>query len=118
VRARRGKGSTYAVDDGERLLLIDPTTLPAPILDLAADRETVIVLTNPWHERHARNLSESLGAPVFAPPPDDEGTGMRPPYDVARWSLILQQARPHVRIRPQPSGGGSKRECLGTPPYG
>ena len=33
--------SSYAVDDGERLLLIDPTTPPAPILDLAADRETV-----------------------------------------------------------------------------
>ncbi len=100
--------SSYAVDDGERLLLIDPTTPPAPIVDLAADRETVIVLTNPWHERDARSLSESLGAPVFAPPPDDDGTGMRmpaqlfsagdrlpfgveafpgrePPYDVLLW---------------------------------
>jgi glyoxylase-like metal-dependent hydrolase (beta-lactamase superfamily II) len=68
----------------------------------------VIVLTNPWHERHARTLSESLGAPVFAPPPDDNGTGIpmparlfsagdrlpfgveafpggEPPYDVLLW---------------------------------
>jgi glyoxylase-like metal-dependent hydrolase (beta-lactamase superfamily II) len=71
--------SSYAIDDGERLLLIDPTMPPAPILDLAADRETVIVLTNPWHERAARSLSERLGAPVFAPPPDDGGTGVRMP---------------------------------------
>ena len=71
--------SSYAVDDGERLLLIDPTTPRAPILDLVADRETAIVLTNPWHERDARSLSDSLGAPVFAPPPDDDGTGMRVP---------------------------------------
>ena len=73
--------SSYAVDDRERLLLIDPTTPPAPILDLAAGRETVIVLTNPWHERDARSLSESLGAPVFAPPPDD-GTWIRMPAQV------------------------------------
>jgi hypothetical protein len=46
--------SSYAIDDGERLLLIDPTAPPAPILDLADDRETVIVLTNMWHERDAR----------------------------------------------------------------
>jgi glyoxylase-like metal-dependent hydrolase (beta-lactamase superfamily II) len=49
--------SSYAVDDGERLLLIDPTTPPSPILDLAADRETIIVLTNPWG--HGIELLES-----------------------------------------------------------
>ncbi|MGZ4339837.1 MAG: MBL fold metallo-hydrolase [Gaiellaceae bacterium] len=74
--------SAYAVDDGERLLLIDPTTPPAPILGLAADRETVIVLTNPWHERAARKLSDELGAQVFAPPPDDGGKGIRVPAQV------------------------------------
>jgi glyoxylase-like metal-dependent hydrolase (beta-lactamase superfamily II) len=71
--------SSYAVDDGERLLLIDPTTPPPQILELAADRETVIVLTNPWHERDAPILSERLGAVVFAPPPDDGGKGIRMP---------------------------------------
>lgn len=69
--------SSYAVDDGARLVLVDPTTPPAPILDLAGEREAIIVLTNPWHERDARSLVESLGAAVFAPPPDDSGRGVR-----------------------------------------
>ena len=100
--------SSYAVDDGERLLLVDPTTPPGQILDVARERETVIVLTNPWHERDAPSLSERLGARVFAPPPDDDGRGIRmpaqlfsacdrlpfgvdvypgrePPYDVLLW---------------------------------
>jgi hypothetical protein len=81
---------------------------PAPILDISADRETVIVLTNPGHERDAPSLSETLRAQVFAPLPDDGGTVMRmtaqlfsagdrlpfgveafparePPYDVLLW---------------------------------
>jgi hypothetical protein len=48
---------------------------PAPILDVAADRETVIVLTNPWHERDAPSLSETLRAQVFAPPPTTAARG-------------------------------------------
>ncbi|HEX4679849.1 MAG TPA: hypothetical protein VH210_11685 [Gaiellaceae bacterium] len=74
--------SAYAIDDGERLLLIDPTAPPTPILDLAAERETVIVLTNPWHERAARSLSETLDAQVYAPPPDDNGRGTRIPAEL------------------------------------
>jgi glyoxylase-like metal-dependent hydrolase (beta-lactamase superfamily II) len=100
--------SSYAVDDGRRLLLIDPTAPPAPIAALAADREVIVVLTNPWHERDAPVISERLGAAVFAPPPDDDGKGTRisaqlfvagdrlpfgveafpgrePPYDVLLW---------------------------------
>jgi glyoxylase-like metal-dependent hydrolase (beta-lactamase superfamily II) len=69
--------SSYAIDDGERVLLIDPTTPPAPILDLAAHRETVIVLTNTWHERDAPDLATRLGATVYVPRPDDEGRGIR-----------------------------------------
>lgn len=100
--------SSYAIDLGERLLLIDPTMPPEPIADLASERETLIVLTNTWHERDAPRLSKELGAAVFAPPPDDGGTGIRmpaqrfvpgdrlpfgveafpgsePPYDVLLW---------------------------------
>jgi glyoxylase-like metal-dependent hydrolase (beta-lactamase superfamily II) len=62
--------SSYAIDDGKRLLLIDPTGLPGPVDELAADRETVIVLTCPWHERDTRKLVEPLGASVFSPPHD------------------------------------------------
>jgi len=62
--------SSYAIDDGSRLLLFDPLAVPPQILHLAADREPVIVLTAPWHERDTRGLVERLGAPVFVPPPD------------------------------------------------
>ena len=43
--------SSYAIDDGERLLLFDPLAVPGELVDLAAGRETAIVLTAPWHER-------------------------------------------------------------------
>jgi glyoxylase-like metal-dependent hydrolase (beta-lactamase superfamily II) len=63
--------SSYAIDDGKRLLLIDPVAPPSEIDELAPGRETAIVLTNPWHERDARGLVERLGAPVFVPRPDE-----------------------------------------------
>jgi len=62
--------SSYASDDGERLLLFDPLAVPGDLLDLAAGRETAIVLTAPWHERDAESLVERLGAPVYTPLPD------------------------------------------------
>lgn len=62
--------SSYAIVDGERLLLFDPIAPPSEIEELAADRDTAIVLTCPWHERDTRDLVERLGAPVYAPPPD------------------------------------------------
>ena len=63
--------SSYAIDDGERLLVFDPTTPPSPVDDLAGNRETVVVLTCPWHERDTRRLVERFGASVFVPPPDE-----------------------------------------------
>jgi len=63
--------SSYAIDDGERLLLLDPLALPSEIDELAAERETAIVLTGPWHARDARTLAERLGAPLYVPPPDE-----------------------------------------------
>ena len=62
--------SSYAIDDGARLLLFDPLSVPDEILELAADREPVVVLTAPWHERDTQSLVERLGVPVFLPPPD------------------------------------------------
>ncbi|HEX6400082.1 MAG TPA: MBL fold metallo-hydrolase [Actinomycetota bacterium] len=64
--------SSYAIDDGTRLLLFDPLGVPKEIEELAAGRETAIVLTAPWHERDTRSLLERLGAAVFAPPPDTQ----------------------------------------------
>ena len=62
--------SSYAVDDGTRLVLFDPTEPPGELVELAADREVAIVLTCPWHARDARVLAERFGATFHAPPPD------------------------------------------------
>jgi len=63
--------SSYAIDDGEQLLLIDPTVLPEPVEELAASRETAIVLTCPWHRRDAPELAQRIGAQIYVPPPDE-----------------------------------------------
>jgi glyoxylase-like metal-dependent hydrolase (beta-lactamase superfamily II) len=62
--------SSYAIDDGERLLLFDPLGVPSELEDRSADRETAIVLTAPWHERDSEGLVERLGVPVYTPLPD------------------------------------------------
>ena len=62
--------SSYAIDDGTRLLLFDPLGVPGEIEELAAEREPVVVLTCPWHERDTQSLVERLGVPVFAPAPE------------------------------------------------
>ena len=62
--------SSYAIDDGERLLLFDPLGVPSEIEGLSAERETAIVLTAPWHERDSEQLVERLGVPVYTPLPD------------------------------------------------
>ena len=64
--------SSYAIDEGKRLLLFDPLGVPGEIEELAAERETAIVLTCPWHERDTQSLVERLGVPVFAPPPETQ----------------------------------------------
>ena len=63
--------SSYAIDDGDRLSLFDPLAPPSEIDELAAGRETAIVLTCPWHVRDARGLAERLGAALYVPPPDE-----------------------------------------------
>ena len=62
--------SSYAIADDDRLLLFDPLGMPAELEALAADRETAIVLTAPWHERDSESLVERLGVLVYTPLPD------------------------------------------------
>jgi len=62
--------SSYAIDDGQRLLLFDPLGVPDDLLERTNDREPVIVLTAPWHERDAKQLVERLHATVYTPPAD------------------------------------------------
>jgi glyoxylase-like metal-dependent hydrolase (beta-lactamase superfamily II) len=62
--------SSYAIDDGEQLLLFDPLGVPGDIEERAAERQTAIVLTSPWHERDSKSVVERLGVPVYTPTPD------------------------------------------------
>jgi glyoxylase-like metal-dependent hydrolase (beta-lactamase superfamily II) len=63
--------SSYAIEDGGRLLLFDPLAPPSEIDELAAGREAAVVLTCPWHVRDGRGLAERLGASLYVPPPDE-----------------------------------------------
>jgi hypothetical protein len=62
--------SSYAIDDGERLVLFDPLAPPAEIDRLAKERETAIVLTCPWHRREADAIADRYDATLYVPPPD------------------------------------------------
>jgi hypothetical protein len=62
--------SSYAAALDDYLLLFDPLAVPADILEMGQDRQTVIVLTCPWHERDTEQLVDDLGASVYAPAPD------------------------------------------------
>ncbi|HEU4573289.1 MAG TPA: MBL fold metallo-hydrolase [Candidatus Limnocylindrales bacterium] len=61
--------SSYAIDDGKRLILVDPLRVPDELLAAAPDRAPVILLTAPWHERDAQRLVERLGARIHTPRP-------------------------------------------------
>ena len=87
--SKSGVVSSYAIDDGDQILLFDPLAVPTAIVELAASRQAAIVLTCPWHERDARTLAAQLSAPVYVPPPD-EGSP-----DVA-WLLAGDAAEGHV----------------------
>ncbi len=62
--------TSYAIEDGEQVLLFDPIDPPAEILGPTTQRDVVIVLTAPWHERDTKRLVEQLSATVYSPPPD------------------------------------------------
>ena len=98
--------SSYAIDDDARLLLFDPLSVPSEIEALAAERETAIVLTAPWHERDALRLVERLGVPVFTPLPDTAQ------YLMDTYGLTAEQAgdgSPDARL------AAPREERRGTP---
>ena len=78
--------SSYAVDDGQRLLVFDPIAPPEELFELAGARDTVVVLTSPWHERDMQMLVERLGVPVYAPRPDSAQDLMD------KWGITAEQA--------------------------
>ena len=79
--------SSYAIDDGERLLLFDPIAPPDEVLAGANARELIVVLTNAWHERDTHALVQKHNPPVFFPP--DPGSP-----DLA-WLLSGEIGDPH-----------------------
>ncbi|MGH3017501.1 MAG: hypothetical protein ACRDLU_03900 [Gaiellaceae bacterium] len=87
--SKAGVVSSFAIDNGDQVLLFDPLAPPREIVELAADRQPAIVLTCPWHERDTQSLAERLSAAVFVPPPD-EGSP-----DVA-WLLASDTVEGHL----------------------
>lgn len=69
--------SSYAIDNGEQLALLDPLAVPGALLALAPERDTLIILSAPWHERDSQALVEQLGAPVYTSTPDSAQDLMR-----------------------------------------
>src|SRR5881394_3355050 len=79
-----GPVSAYAIDDGERLILIDPIAVPDDVRALFGSQEVVTVLTSTWHERDAA----SLGFPVWAPAPDRPEDQLVPATRYSGWRRI------------------------------
>ena len=75
-----GPVSENAIDDGARLILIDPIAVPDDVRALFGSREVVTVLTSTWHERDAA----ALGFPARAPWPAPSPRGPARPGDALR----------------------------------
>jgi glyoxylase-like metal-dependent hydrolase (beta-lactamase superfamily II) len=60
--------------------------VPGEIEGRAAERDTAIVLTAPWHERDSEELVQRLGAPVYTPLPDTAE------YLMKKYGITAEQA--------------------------
>src|SRR5205085_7474498 len=81
--------SSYAIDDGERLLLFDPIAPPDELISRAEARELVVVLTSAWHERDTRAVVEKHNPPVFFAHPDPGSPDLT-------WLLSGEAGEPHL----------------------
>jgi glyoxylase-like metal-dependent hydrolase (beta-lactamase superfamily II) len=62
-------------------------SVPDELIELAAERAPVVVLTAPWHERDTQSLVTRLGVvPVFVPQPDTASDLVR------KYGLTLERA--------------------------
>jgi glyoxylase-like metal-dependent hydrolase (beta-lactamase superfamily II) len=62
--------TSYALDDGTGLLVIDPLTPPPDLDALAAQRTVAVIVTSGWHRRDSDDFAERFSADLFVPPPD------------------------------------------------
>ena len=101
--------SSYAIDDGERLLLFDPIATPDEIVMRADGRELVVVLTNPWHERDTRALVEKHNPPVFVTEPEAGSPDVE-------WLLSGEAGEPHLYSAGGPLPDGVEAAFPGREP--
>jgi glyoxylase-like metal-dependent hydrolase (beta-lactamase superfamily II) len=94
--------SSYAIEEGDRLLLFDPIAPPDELVSQRDALELVVVLTNPWHERDTRALVEKHNPPVYFTHPDPGSP------DVA-WLLSGEAGDPHLY-----SAGGGLPDGVGA----
>jgi glyoxylase-like metal-dependent hydrolase (beta-lactamase superfamily II) len=64
--------SSYALDDGEQLVVLDPLAPPLELEELVSKRQTAVVLTCQWHRRDAEQLVGRLDLPLYVPAPNAE----------------------------------------------
>jgi glyoxylase-like metal-dependent hydrolase (beta-lactamase superfamily II) len=67
--------TSYALDDGTRLLVIDPLAPPADLDKLAAERDVTVIVTSGWHRRDSEAFAERFGAQLYVPAPDANHPG-------------------------------------------
>lgn len=71
--------TSYVLEHGDRLLVIDPLAPPPELNLMATGRAVTIVVTCGWHRRDADALAARLSAALFVPVPDpahpDPGAG-------------------------------------------
>jgi hypothetical protein len=91
-----GPVSAYAIDDGARLILIDPIAVPDDVRALFGSREVVTVLTSTWHERDAA----ALGFPVWARAPDRPADQLVPATGSRSLRAGFRKVSPSSRSRP------------------
>lgn len=82
--------SGVVVNDRRRahLLLFDPLAVPSEILELSAEREPVVMLTAPWHERHRKAGEAVASAGVLARRLRPRGPGA----EVRKYGVTPEQA--------------------------
>ena len=110
--------SSYATDDGERLLLFDPIAPPDDLLARTDARELVVVLTNAWHERDTRTLVERHNPSVFFRHASRSSTGCARCW-TCRWSTFSRRTAacmtgPRSNAR-SPDRGFNAKTHLGAP---
>jgi glyoxylase-like metal-dependent hydrolase (beta-lactamase superfamily II) len=68
-----GPANSWIIGDDEEVIVIDPGTASAPVLDTVGDREVIAVICTHGHEGHAAAAAEVAGrddAPVALHPDD------------------------------------------------